>query len=102
MELKEIAQKAKDLSPREMDREFRNYFARNRERFRHLDENNRDLIMDIIEDHRRKAMRGVDVSERDIEREYHRLWQRRLDLGLKEQDLDFVKEVLSWMRKEKD
>ncbi len=96
MNLEDIAKQSKDLPSWKLEREFNDYFVRNQERFRHLDENNRQIILDLINKYRQKAMHGVRPNSLTLQREFHRLWRNRFELGLKENDLDFIKEVITW------
>jgi hypothetical protein len=98
MELKELAKNAKDLPDWKIEREFDEFFIHNRERFRFLDENNKQLIMDLISKYKEKARHGIQVSAETIRHDTHNLWRRRLELGLRENDLELIREILSSLK----
>jgi Txe/YoeB family toxin of Txe-Axe toxin-antitoxin module len=95
MDLKELAKNAKDMPDRKIEREFDEFFIKNREKLRFLDESNKSLIMDLIYKYKEKARQGIMVSPETIRRDTHDIWHRRLELGLKENDLDMIRDILS-------
>ena len=99
MDLKDIARQAKDMPDWKIEREFKEFFIKNKESFRYLDDKNKEVIFGLIDSYKDKARRGVHPSAIDIRRDVHNLWRQRLDLGLRENDLDLIKDILSSFKK---
>lgn len=59
-----------------------------------LDESEKSFILDIILHHRAKLFAGETSSSSDLEKEYYRIWEKRWDLKLEEEDLKNIKEVI--------
>jgi hypothetical protein len=59
-----------------------------------LTQENKDFIIDLIFAHREKLFRNIHLSQSEIDHEYYRIWEKRKTLGLLENDLENVKEVL--------
>ena len=95
MELKDIFRDSKDMTDREIDRKFDEFLINNRERFRFVDDNNKALIKDLISKYKEKARDGIKVSSSTIRRDTHDIWKNRRELGLRENDLDLIRDLLS-------
>jgi len=59
-----------------------------------LDASDQEFIMDLIYKHRTKLFSGIHYSQTELDREFYRIWEKRLALGLKENDLKNIKEIL--------
>jgi len=62
--------------------------------YEHLDESNKNFILDIIFKHRAKLFANEPLSASDIDHEYYRIWEHRETLKLLENDLKNIKEIL--------
>lgn len=72
---------------------FKEFMYRNFD-YEHLDESNKNFVLDIIFKHRAKLFAHEPLSTSDIEHEYYRIWEHREALHLLENDLKNVKEIL--------
>ncbi len=92
MSLSDIAQQAKDLTDYQIDQKLDRLFRTNPS-LKNL-KDNQDLIFDIIKKYKEKRRRGIKPSDYNIRRDTHRLYEKRLELGLSVNDLDDLRELL--------
>ncbi len=59
-----------------------------------LSAENKNYIIDLIFNHREKLFHNIHLSQSEIDHEYYRVWEKRKTLGLLENDLENIKEVL--------
>lgn len=59
-----------------------------------LNDSEKDFVLDIIMKHRTKLFAHEHLAEVDIEHEYYRIWEKRHDLHLEENDLKNIKDIL--------
>ncbi len=95
MTLQDFLVKAHDKSINEerLRRYFKEMMYRNFA-YEHLDESEKSFVLDIILRHRTKLFAHEPLSASDIEHEYYRIWERRHELKLEENDLKNIKEIL--------
>jgi len=62
--------------------------------FQNLSETDRAFIYDLILKHRDKLFQNLHPTETEIDHEYYSIWEKRLALGLLENDLKIIKEIL--------
>lgn len=77
---------------------FVNQLIREKNQFKNL-KGNEDVILDIINSQRDKLRRGIGISEDNIRNKMHDLYQRRIVLGLTDEDLADIKEILHYFKK---
>jgi len=75
-----------------------NKLVRENSRFRNLDSKNRELVLDITDKYRDKLRRGIRISALTIRNDTYRLYRNRLKLGLTEEDLDDIKDILNMFK----
>src|SRR4030042_3221454 len=98
MELEELIQKAKDMPGYLWEREF-NSFILHHSQYRNLDEKNKKIVLDLVKKFKPYLIKGIGVSEQTIQRESYNLYQNRIKLGLTEEDLKDIKEILHLFKK---
>lgn len=76
-----------------------NELVRENSKYSNLDEKNRKLIMEVVKRHLEGIREGRGISAYAIQEESTRLWQNRIKLGLTEEDLKDIKEILGLFKK---
>jgi len=96
MSLEDFLTKAHDrsVSRERLIRAFKEFMYHNHD-YDHLDNSNRDLILNIIMKHRDQVVAGRHSSSVDIDREYYSIYEHRQSLGLLENDLESIKQILN-------
>jgi len=96
MTLEDFLAKAHDreTSRERLIRAFKEFMYHNHT-YDNLNSANRDFVLDIILKHRDKFMSGERSSSVDIDREYYDIFEHRKDLGLLDNDLKNIKEILN-------
>jgi hypothetical protein len=73
-----------------------NHFVRNNHSFKNLDENNKGLIKDMVGNYRKNYLvRGRSVPSYTLKNDMYKLYQNRQKLGLSENDLKDIKNIMS-------
>lgn len=98
MDIKELLANAKNLTSEELLRKI-NSLARDDYRYGNLDEKNKKIILDLIKKHIGNIRDGLGISSTVLENEFCRLYQNRIKLGLSEEDLKDIKEILKIFKK---
>ncbi|MEI6835657.1 MAG: hypothetical protein WCK59_02385 [Candidatus Falkowbacteria bacterium] len=62
--------------------------------FQNLSTTDREFIYGLILKHRDKLFKNIYLTQTEINHEYYSIWEKRLALGLLENDLKIIKEVL--------
>ena len=93
MDIKSIFKDAKDLTDYQVEQHF-DEFLRKQPSFRHLNQANQDLILDLVHKYKDKVRKGIGVSGYTIRQDSYHLYQNRLKLNLTHQDLETIKDVL--------
>lgn len=63
-------------------------------RYKTVNDENRDLILTLIEKYKRRAKRGTEISTRMIKKDRSYLYSNRLNLGLSKVDLEHMYNLL--------
>lgn len=63
-------------------------------RYRHLDESNRKIILDLVMGYKEKVRRGIRPSRVTIREDKYYLYQNRFKLKLSPQDLSVINKLL--------
>ncbi len=92
MSLSNIAQEAKDMTDYRLDQKLDEFFRRNPSS-KNLREQ-QELIFDLIKKYKDKRRRGIKTSGLTIRHDLHKLYEKRLELGLSRNDLDDLRELL--------
>lgn len=98
MDIKDLLKNAQHLTDYEFEQKL-NKLARDNYRYRNLDEKNRRLVFDILKKYRSYLRKGIGISYTTLQNESYRLYQDRLKLGLTEDDLRDIKELLNSFKK---
>ena len=98
MDIKDLMKDAEDLTDFEFERKL-NDLIRENFRFRNLNEDNREIVLDLMKKYKSRLKRGVGLSYSDLKNEMYRLYEKRLKLDLSEKDLEDIKEILGELKK---
>lgn len=98
MDIKELLADAKNLTSEELLRKI-NSLTRDDYRYGNLNEKNKKIILDLIKKHIGNIRNGMGISATVLENESYRLYQNRSKLGLSEEDLKDIKEILRIFKK---
>lgn len=98
MDLQSITDDLKDTTDYRLDQRF-DKLMRTNPRYKNLDGENRELIMDLIEKYKRKMREHAAPSSLTIRHDLYHLYQNRIKLGLTYNDLDQIKELLESFKK---
>lgn len=98
MDLKSVTDDLKDQTNYRLDQRF-DKLMRTNPRYKNLDGENRELIMDLIKKYKHKIAEHVNPSSLTIRQDLYHLYQNRIKLGLTYNDLDQIKELLESFKK---
>ncbi len=98
MDVKDLLKNAQNLTDYEFGQKL-NKLVRDNYRYRNLDSKNRKLVFDILKKYRSYLRKGIGISYTTLQRETYRLYQNRIKLGLTENDLKDIKEILNKFKK---
>ena len=76
-----------------------NDFLRYKSEFKNLSEANKKLALNLIKKHLSDIRSGIGISDYVIRQEMYKLYEDRLKLGLSEDDLEDIKEILNLFKK---
>jgi len=98
MDIKNLVKDFKDL-PSDLFKRKLNEIVRTNSRFTNLDEKNKKTILDLLTKHKDKVKNGIGISADTLERESYKLYNDRIKMGLTDEDLKDVKDVLGMFKK---
>ena len=99
MDFKNLFKDAKNLTDYQIEQRFDQALHRHPS-FKHLDEANKNLILDMVHKYKEKIRHGIGVSGYTIRDDHYHLYQNRLKLGLTPKDLETMKDVLESFKTE--
>ena len=97
MDTKDLMSNAKNLKDYEFKRKL-NDLVRNNYRYGNLNSANRKIVLDLVKKYKSYLRKGIGISATNLRNESYRLYQNRLKLGLTQEDLDDIKEILGELR----
>ncbi|MCF7860301.1 hypothetical protein K9M09_01645 [Patescibacteria group bacterium] len=71
-----------------------NALVRQNYHFKHLNEENKDLVFSLVKKYKEKLRTGIGVSQYVINRDMYKLYQKRYDEDLTEVDRKHIREIL--------
>lgn len=98
MDIQELLASAKTQTFDRFEQKL-NTLIRENYRYKNLDEHNRKIVLDIIKKHLPDIHNGIGISSMVREREAYKLYEDRIKLGLSEEDLKDIKEILGLFKK---
>jgi hypothetical protein len=98
MEVDEIYEYAKNNPTYKVHQKITE-LVRTNNRFRNLNQKNKDLALGLIEKHMDNIRNGIGISAHNLELESYHLYENRLKLGLTLEDLKDIKELLKLFEK---
>jgi len=98
MNIKDLMKDAKDLLDDEFERRL-NKLVRDNYRYANLNEENKKIVLDLVKKYKPRLRRGLGLSLAEVRSERLRLYQQRLELGLTEEDLKDIREILEILKK---
>ena len=97
MDTKDLMSNAKNLKDYEFKRKL-NDLVRNNYRYRNLNSANKKIVLDLVKKYKSYLRKGIGISTTNLRNESYRLYQNRLKLGLTQEDLKDIKEILGELR----
>ncbi len=98
MDLNSVADDLVEQTDYRLDQRF-DKLMRTNPRYKNLDAENRELIMDLIQKYKKKIREHAYPSSLTIRHDLYHLYQNRIKLGLTYNDLDQIKELLESFKK---
>lgn len=99
MDFKNLFKDAKNLTSYQIEQRL-DQALHEHPSFKHLDESNKNLILDMVHKYKEKIRQGVGVSGHTIREDHYHLYQNRIKLGLTSTDLDTMKDLLESFKTE--
>lgn len=97
MDIKDLVKNYKGL-PSYRFKQKLNELVRENYRYANLGQKNRKVVTDLVRKYSDRIRDGRGISSETIRRETYRLYQKRLELGLTEEDLKDIKEILGMFK----
>lgn len=97
MDLKSVTRDLSDQTDYRLEQRLLEVLRTN-PRYKNLDEENRDLILNLIKKYKEKKREGVKASRLTVREDMYRLYQDRLKLKLTYNDLDQIRGLLEGFR----
>jgi len=97
MDIKDLMGNAKNLKDYEFKRKL-NELVRSNYRYSNLNSKNKKIVLDLVKKYKSYLRKGIGISSTNLRNESYRLYQNRLKLGLTQEDLDDIKEILGELR----
>ncbi len=98
MDIKDLVKDYKDLPSYRFEQKL-NELVRRNYRYANLNQKNRKVITDLVKKYSGRIKDGRGITYDTIRRECYNLHQKRIKLGLTEEDLKDIKEVLGMFKK---
>lgn len=97
MDIKDLMKNAKNSTDYEFERKL-NDLVRDNYRYSNLNSSNKKIVLDLVKKYKSSLRKGIGISYSNLRNESYRLYQNRLKLGLTEEDLKDIKEILGELR----
>jgi DNA repair exonuclease SbcCD nuclease subunit len=97
MEIKDLFEDIKEKRTVDIERDL-NKLVRENYRYRNLNSDNRELVMDIIKKYLKYFKRGIGLNYSMVRTEMNKLYKNRLKNDLTEEDLDDIRDILEEFR----
>lgn len=97
MDIKDLLKDVGELSDKEFERQLHK-LVRENYRFRNLDSDNQKVILDLVKKYKGRIRLGQGIPEYTIRHKTYALWKNREKLGLTEEDLKDIKEILKELK----
>lgn len=97
MDIKDLMKNAKNSTDYEFERKL-NDLVRDNYRYSNLNSSNKKIVLDLVKKYKAYLRKGIGLSYSNLRNESYRLYQNRLKLGLTEEDLKDIKEILEELR----
>lgn len=98
MELQDFLLRVKDLDEDGLRLKLHDLIRHNYD-LRILSKKNQEFILDLVMKHRDKWRHGLGLSQEQIDKEYRYIKENRSQLDLRENDLEVIKEILTFFKK---
>ena len=97
MDINELLKNVEDLSDLEFKRKLNN-FVRSKSDYKNLSPENREVILNIIDEYKDilKEGRKIDYNRRN--KDYYKLKKNKIKLGLTDEDLKDIKKIIDWFK----
>lgn len=86
------------LTGEEFERKL-NKFVRENYKYKNLDDGNKKVILDFVKRYRERFRKGMGLSEERFKDEMYEMRKKRSELGLTEEDIKDIKEILGELKR---
>ena len=97
MDIKDLMKNIKNMTSDQIENKL-DQMVRSNSRFSNLDEKNKEIVLDLIDDYKKDIREGISITSDKIQRDTHPLYEKRLSLGLTEKDIEDIREILKAFR----
>jgi len=98
MDFSDVTKNITDQTNYRLDQRMDELFRKN-PKYRHLDEENRKLVFDLVKKYKDKLKRGLKPSRYTIKEDMYQLYYNRLKFNLTYRDLDEIRDILMGFKK---
>ncbi len=98
MDAKDLMQDFTKLTNEEFERKL-NKLIRENYRYKNLDGENRQVILDFVKRYKERFRKGMGLNEDRFRDEMHDMYKKRLKMGLTEEDFKDIKEILGELKR---
>jgi hypothetical protein len=98
MDIKDLVKSAKNSSTSDFNKKLSN-LMRNKSKYANMDAKNRKTLSDLIKKHSDRIKDGRGLSSDTLRRESYDLYRKKDKMGLTQNDVDDIKEVLGAFKK---
>jgi len=98
MDMNELMQNVTKLTGDEFEKKF-NKLIRENYKYKNLDSGNRQVILDFVKRYKERFREGLGLSEERFKDEMYEMDKKRSELGLTEEDMKDVREILGELKR---
>ncbi len=97
MNIKDLMKNVKDLTDKEFERKL-NKLVRDNYRYKNLNEDNRKIILEIVDEYKDILRDGRSISYDRRYKDLYKLRKNKIKLGLSDEDLKDIKNIIDSFR----
>ncbi len=101
MNIEDLLKEARDLTDEQFEIRL-NKLVRENSSFRNLDHENKKVVIQIFRKFKSRLRRGMGISNRAIRNESRKLYKKREELNLTQEDLRDIKKIMRGFQGEKE
>lgn len=97
MDIKDLMKNIKNMTSDEIENKL-DHMVRTNSRFSNLDEKNKEIVLDLVEKYKKDVCNGITITSDKIQHDTHPIYEKRLSLGLTENDIEDIRDILRAFR----